>query len=174
MASEPGSAGLRFRPAGDADWPLIWPVFEQVVRAADTYAYDPDTDFDAGRTLWLAGPPDQAWLVTDEQDAALGSYKAGPNRAGPGAHVATASYLVAEASRGRGIGRAMVLHSLQQARDAGYRGLQFNAVAASNVYAIKLYHDLGFRTVGAVPGGFRHPEQGFVDLLVMYYDLTAP
>jgi len=164
---------LRFRPAGEADWPLIWPVFEQVVRAGDTYAYDPDTDFEAGRALWLAGPPDQVWLVTDEQGTMLGSYKTGPNRAGPGGHVATASYLVAEAARGRGIGRAMVLHSLEQARAGGYRGVQFNAVAASNEYAIKLYHDLGFRTVGAVPGGFRHPEQGFVDLLVMYYDLTA-
>lgn len=163
----------RFRPATEADWPLIWPVFEQVVRAADSYAYDPATDFETGRTLWLAGPPDRAWLVTDEQDMVLGSYKTGPNRAGPGAHVATASYLVSEASRGRGIGRAMVLHSLAQARAGGYRGLQFNAVAASNVYAIKLYHDLGFRTVGAVPGGFRHPAQGFVDLLVMYHDLTA-
>jgi L-amino acid N-acyltransferase YncA len=172
VASGPATE-LRFRPADAADWPLIWPVFEQVVRAADTYAYDPDTDFEAGRTLWLAGPPDQAWLVTDEQGAVLGSYKTGPNRPGPGAHVANASYLVAEATRGRGIGRAMVLHSLQQARAGGYRGLQFNAVAASNVYAIKLYHDLGFQTVGAVPGAFRHPEQGFVDLLVMYYDLTA-
>jgi GNAT superfamily N-acetyltransferase len=172
VASEPATE-LRFRPATGVDWPLIWPVFEQVVRAADSYAYAPDTDFDTGRTLWLAGPPDQAWLVTDEQDAVLGSYKTGPNRAGPGAHVATASYLVAEASRGRGIGRAMVLHSLEQARTGNYRGLQFNAVAASNVYAIKLYHDLGFQTVGAVPGGFRHPELGFVDLLVMYYDLTA-
>ena len=172
MASSP-AIDPRFRPADEADWPLIWPVFEQVVRAADTYAYDPDTDFEAGRTLWLAGPPDQAWLVTDEHGTVLGSYKTGPNRAGPGAHVATASYLVAEAARGRGIGRAMVLHSLEQARTGGYRGLQFNAVAASNVYAIKLYHDLGFQTVGAVPGAFRHPEQGFVDLLVMYYDLTS-
>ncbi|HET6209148.1 MAG TPA: GNAT family N-acetyltransferase [Jatrophihabitans sp.] len=165
--------GLRFRLASAADWPLIWPIFQQVVRAADTYTYDPATDREAGRALWLAGEPDRVWLVTDDRDAVLGSYKTGPNRAGPGAHVATASYLVAAGSRGRGIGRAMVLHSLEQARAGGYRGLQFNAVAASNVYAIKLYHDLGFQTVGAVPGGFCHPEQGFVDLLVMYYDLTG-
>src|SRR6185437_9015163 len=146
----------------------------QVMQAGDTYTYDPATDFEAGRALWMAGPPDRTWLVCDQaEDVVLGSYKTGPNRAGPGAHVATASYLVAADARGRGIGRAMVLHSLEQARAGGYRGIQFNAVAASNVYAVKLYHDLGFRTVGAVPGGFRHPEQGFVDLLVMYYDLTA-
>ena len=65
----------------------------------------------------------------------------------------------------------MVLHSLEQARAAGYRGLQFNAVAASNVYAGKLYLDLGFTVIGTVPGGFCHPEQGFVDLLIMFHEL---
>ncbi|HJQ01866.1 MAG TPA: GNAT family N-acetyltransferase [Jatrophihabitans sp.] len=168
------ASGVRFRPAAAADWPRIWPIFRQVMQAGDTYAYDPAIDFETGRTVWLAPAPDRTWLVSDQtEDVVLGSYKTGPNRAGPGAHVATASYLVAADARGRGIGRAMVLHSLEQARAGGYRGLQFNAVAASNVYAVKLYHDLGFQTVGAVPGGFRHPEQGFVDLLIMYYDLTG-
>ncbi len=41
----------------------------------------------------------------------------------------------------------------------------------SNTYAIRLYEDLGFRTLGAVPGGFAHPQRGFVDLLIMYRDL---
>jgi ribosomal protein S18 acetylase RimI-like enzyme len=165
---------LRFRLASAADWRRIWPIFQQVVQAADTYAYDPATDFDAGRAIWLAtDDPDRTWLVSDKQGAVLASYKTGLNRAGPGSHIATASYLVAADVRGRGIGRAMVLHSLEQARAGGYRGFQFNAVAASNVHAVKLYQDLGFRTVGAVPGGFRHPEQGFVDLLIMYSDLTG-
>jgi hypothetical protein len=44
-------------------------------------------------------------------------------------------------------------------------------VAASNGYAIKLYQDLGFETIGTVPAGFRHPEQGLVDLLIMFHPL---
>ncbi|HEU5271354.1 MAG TPA: GNAT family N-acetyltransferase [Jatrophihabitans sp.] len=167
------SAELRFRPAEAADWPAIWPVFQQVVTAADTYPYDPATDFAGGREIWLAPPPDRAWLVTDTDGTVLGTYKTGPNRAGPGAHVATASYMVAAAARGRGVGRAMVLHSIEQSRAGGFRGIQFNAVAATNTSAIKLYEDLGFRVIGAVPGGFRHPQQGFVDLLIMYLDLTG-
>jgi L-amino acid N-acyltransferase YncA len=163
---------LHLRPATEADWPQLWPILQEIVQAADTYTYDPAMDAEAGLRTWLPGPPDQAWLVSDERGTVLGSYKTGPNRAGPGAHVATASYIVAAAARGRGVGRAMVLHSLDQARAGGFRGIQFNAVAASNVYAVKLYQDLGFDIVGAVPGGFRHPEQGFVDLLVMYRDLT--
>jgi ribosomal protein S18 acetylase RimI-like enzyme len=164
---------LHFRPASVADWPRLWPILQEIVLAQDTYTYDPAMDAEAGRRTWLPGPPDQAWLVSDERGTVLGSYKTGPNRAGPGAHVATASYIVAASARGRGVGRAMVLHSLDQARAGGFRGIQFNAVAASNVYAVKLYEDLGFDIVGAVPGAFRHPELGYVDLLVMYRDLSG-
>jgi ribosomal protein S18 acetylase RimI-like enzyme len=78
---------------------------------------------------------------------------------------------VAAPARGRGIGRRLVEHSLEQARAAGYLGVQFNAVAASNGYAIKLYQDLGFETIGTVPAGFRHPGQGLVDLLIMFQPL---
>ena len=53
------------------------------------------------------------------------------------------------------------------------RGIQFNAVVATNVYAVALYEDLGFSVTGRIPGGFRHPEHGFVDLLIMYCDLIG-
>ena len=198
-ASEPAggrTASLAFRPASTSDWPLIWPFWRQIVAAGDTYCYDPAMSQEAGRQLWFGAPPDQVWLVADGQHTAagvgpdpaavlagpdataaldpgavLGSYRLGPNKAGPGSHIASASYMVSEAARGRGVGRAMVLHSLEQASAAGYRGLQFNAVAASNQHAVALYLDLGFAVIGTVPGGFRHPEKGFVDLLIMFHPL---
>ena len=177
--SSPGTGGRpQCRLATDSDWPLIWPFWQQIVAAGDTYCYDPATGYEAGRRMWFGSPPDQVWLVTEgdpgshgESGTVLGSYRIGPNKAGPGSHVGTASYMVSAAARGKGIGRAMVLHCLEQASAAGYRGIQFNAVAASNVYAVKLYVDLGFEVIGTVPGGFRHPEQGFVDLLIMYQPL---
>lgn len=204
--SEPdGGDGVRFRRADEADWPLIWPFWHQVVAAGDTYCYEPAMGYDAGRRLWFGSAADQVWLVTpgrssetrsdfarpDEQyryassgtvtdggsspgsgsAAVLGSYRLGPNKAGPGSHIGTASYMVSEAARGRGAGRAMVLHCLDQARAAGFRGLQFSAVAASNGSAVKLYLDLGFTVIGTVPGGFSHPTQGFVDLLIMFHPL---
>jgi GNAT superfamily N-acetyltransferase len=158
---------------------LIWPFWRQITAAGDTYCYDPAMGYDAGRRLWFGSPPDQVWLVTSGDpagvpasdggpSAALGTYRLGPNKAGPGAHIGTASYMVSEAARGRGIGRAMVLHSLDQAAAAGYRGIQFNAVAASNAHAVTLYLELGFSVIGTVPGGFAHPQQGFVDLLIMF------
>ena len=162
---------VAFRRAEVDDWPLIWPIFAEIVRAGDTYAYDPATTSDEAASLWLERAPSQTWVALVDGEL-LGTYKTGPNRPGPGAHVATASYMVAASARGQGIGRAMVEHSLAQARHAGFRGLQFNAVVASNVHAVKLYQELGFDIVGRVPEAFRHPQQGYVDLLVMYADLS--
>lgn len=164
---------VEIRPADAADWPSIWPIFEQVVRAGDTYTYDPALTSDEGAALWLEPSPGSTWAAELDGEV-LGSYKTGPNRPGPGRHIATASYMVAAAARGQGIGRAMVQHSLALARQAGFRGMQFNAVAASNAGAVKLYSDLGFSVVGRLPGAFAHPQQGYVDLLVMFADLTQP
>jgi ribosomal protein S18 acetylase RimI-like enzyme len=101
----------------------------------------------------------------------VGTYHLGPNHAGPGGHVASASYMVAAGVRGQGVGRRLVEHSLDRARAGGYLGMQFNAVAATNASAIGLYEQLGFETIGVVPRAFRHPTAGLVGLHVMYRDL---
>ena len=51
--------------------------------------------------------------------------------------------------------------------------MQFNAVAATNTHAIALYRRLGFTTIGLVPGGFRHPSAGYVDLHIMFRPLVV-
>ncbi|WP_010476366.1 acetyltransferase, partial [Streptomyces somaliensis] len=61
--------------------------------------------------------------------------------------------------------------SLRWAKEAGFRGMQFNAVAQTNTHAVRLYEDLGFRIVGTVPDAFRHPTRGYTGLHVMYRPL---
>ncbi|WP_448641238.1 GNAT family N-acetyltransferase [Geodermatophilus sp. URMC 63] len=97
----------------------------------------------------------------------------GPNRPGRGSHVATASFLVAPAAQGRGVGRVLGGHVLAWARAAGYRGIQFNAVVETNTPAVTLWRSLGSGVVGTVPGAFRHPEHGYVGLHVVYLDPTG-
>jgi GNAT superfamily N-acetyltransferase len=163
---------VRFLEATDADWPLIWPVWHEVVQRGDTYTFDPRSSTDDGRRIWLQPAPAQVWIATDDgSDLVLGTYLLKPNQPGPGAHVANAGFMVSSAARGRGIGRALAEHCLQQARDAGYLGMQFNAVVATNHGAIKLWYALGFETIGTVPRAFRHPVDGLVDLHIMYRDL---
>ena len=80
--------------------------------------------------------------------------------------------MVSASARGRGLGRAMAKHCLSEARRLGFRAMQFNYVIATNTAAIRLWQDLGFKTVGTLPDAFCHPEKGFVDVYVMYRSLV--
>jgi hypothetical protein len=62
----------------------------------------------------------------------------------------------------------MCLHSLDVARQRGFRAMQFNFVVSTNERAVHVWTSLGFATVGRLPGAFLHPTLGYVDALVMY------
>jgi GNAT superfamily N-acetyltransferase len=158
------------RPATEEDWPRIWPFFEATVRAGETYAYPLDLTPEAGRDLWMADPP-SATVVLEAGGELLGSAKMGPNRPGHGAHIGTASFMVAPEARGRGVGRALGEYVVQWHRDQGFRGIQFNAVVETNTAAVALWRSLGFEIVGTVPGAFRSPTHGYVGLHVMFLAL---
>jgi L-amino acid N-acyltransferase YncA len=159
------------RDATAEDWPAIWPIYTQIVRRADTFSYDPATGEEAAREMWLVPSPGRATVAVDEDGAIVGTANMYANRPGPGDHVAGGNFMVAAGHRGQGVGRALLEDSLQWARRAGFRAMQFNAVAESNTPAIRLYERAGFVTVGRVPGAFRHPDQGEVALLVMHRPL---
>ena len=162
------------REYATGDWDEVWPIVREVVRAADTYTYDPAMTEHEARDVWIGRPDPSALTLVAAEDGGriLGTAKAGRNRPGPGGHVSTASFMVAADARGRGVGRELVGHVLGWARGQGYAGMQFNAVAASNVHAVRLYEALGFRIVGTVPGAFDHPRLGRVGLHVMYCDFA--
>lgn len=158
---------MEIRTYADADWPQVWPIIEEVVRAADTFPYDPAMTERQARDVWVEPPPGLT-VVAVRDGQVLGTAKTGPNKQGPGAHIATASYMVAGRARGTGVGGALVRFTLDWAREHGYAGMQFNAVAATNLTAVALYERLGFQLIGTIPGGFQHPEQGRVGLHIMY------
>jgi ribosomal protein S18 acetylase RimI-like enzyme len=95
-------------------------------------------------------------------------YKMGPNFPDLGAHVASATYVVDAATQGRGVGRALVEHSLERARAEGFLAMQFNYVVSTNGPAVALYRKLGFAVVGTLPEAFRHGRRGLVDVFVMH------
>lgn len=109
-----------------------------------------------------------ASFVAEEGGRTIGTYYIKANAAGGGAHVCNCGYVTSTAAQGRGIARAMCLHSQDQARALGYKAMQFNMVLASNVGALALWHKLGFETVGVLPRVFDHPSRGLVDAHVMY------
>jgi L-amino acid N-acyltransferase YncA len=159
---------LTVRPATDDDWPRIWPFFEAIVRAGETYAFPPDLTVESGRPWWMEQPPSYTVVAVDADGAVLGSAKWGPNRPGRGAHVSTASFMVDPGARGRGVGRVLAEHVVAAAREAGFDGMQFNAVVETNTAAVALWRSLGFQVVGTVPGAFDSATRGKVGLHVMY------
>jgi GNAT superfamily N-acetyltransferase len=161
---------MTIRPAVDADWPVIWPFFIDTVRAGETYAYPADLTVEQGRDLWLS---DQHVVVLEVDGVVLGTAKMGPNRPANGAHIGTASFMVAPEARGRGVGRALGEYVVAWHRDAGFRGIQFNAVVETNTAAVRLWQSLGFEIVGTVPGAFLSKERGYVGLHVMYLALVV-
>lgn len=155
----------------DDDWPEVWSVIEQVVRAGDTFPFPVDLTEPEARGIWLENGPGGRVTVATEGDAVVGTAKMGRNRPGPGAHVATASYMVAADARGRGVGRALVVDSLEWARASGFAAMQFNAVVATNTGAVRLYESLGFTVVGTVPRAHELPSGERVGLSIMHVDL---
>ncbi|HEV2784162.1 MAG TPA: GNAT family N-acetyltransferase [Actinophytocola sp.] len=162
---------MEIRDATADDWPAIWPFFHQIVAAGETYAYDRDTTSDRGREIWMLDPPGRTVVAVERDATVIGSAKTHPNQGGPGAHVATASFMVDPAHSGQGVGRALGEYVLDLARAKGYRAMQFNAVVEANTRAVALWRSLGFEIVGTVPEAFHHPVKGYVGLHVMYRKL---
>ena len=153
------------------DWVQVWPFFDRIVRAGETYAYPPDLTSEQARALWTMRSPGQT-VVLVEEGRVLGSATMGPNRPGRGDHVGTASFMVSEQARGRGVGRRLGEHVVQWHRDQGYRAIQFNAVVETNHAAVRLWQSLGFRVVGTVPEAFDSATHGLVGLHVMHLALA--
>ena len=161
---------IEVREATKADWPQIWSIFEATVRAGETYTYDPGMTSAQARDMWLSTPP-RSTVVAETDGVVLGTATMGPNREGRGAHMGTASFMVAPEAQGRGVGRALGSHVVDWHRAHGFRGIVFNAVVETNTAAVRLWQDLGFTIVGTVPGAFESTRHGRVGLHVMYLDL---
>lgn len=165
-------AGLSIRRAGRSDGAALSDLLIPVFRAGDTYTIDPAITSEDALAYWCAA--DKTVFLVEAEGVALGSYYIRPNQAGGGAHVCNCGFVTALAARGQGVARAMLAHALTEAVEQGYRAIQFNFVVSTNSRAIAIWEGAGFRTVGRLPGAFRHPAEGYVDALVMWKDLEQP
>jgi ribosomal protein S18 acetylase RimI-like enzyme len=159
---------MLIRDATPDDWPAIWPFLRRIVAAGDTFSWDPDTGEAEARAMWIQEPPGRTVVAVDPDGTVVGTAETHPNHGGGGAHVANAGFMVDPDHAGRGVGRALGEHVLEQARADGYRAMVFNAVVATNVPAVALWRKLGFEVVATIPEGFHHPVEGYVGLHVMY------
>ena len=95
------------------------------------------------------------------------------NNVGRCGHICNASYAVRAAARGKGAGELLVRDCIVQARQLGFRILQFNAVVKTNTAARRLYQKLGFAELGEIPGGFHMPDGRYESIIPYYLPLTG-
>lgn len=161
---------VTLRPAIEADFPALWPIFQSVVASGTTYVFAADTPQADAFAYWF-GPGVRTW-VAEADGKIAGMYKIVANQRDRGAHVANASFMVDSGHAGGGMGRAMGRDCLRQARALGFRAMQFNFVVSTNQPAVDLWRSLGFAIVGTLPGAFRHDTLGYVDAYVMFRSLA--
>lgn len=160
---------MLIRAATGSDDEAIWAVLEPTIRAGETLMLPTDISPATALAYWRS--PAHEVFLADADGEVVGTYYLRVNQQGHGDHVANCGYATAAWASGRGVARAMCLHSLDRARGRGLRAMQFNCVVASNERAVQLWRSCGFDIVGRVPDTFRHPRLGSVDTLVMYRGL---
>jgi ribosomal protein S18 acetylase RimI-like enzyme len=162
------SHALTIRDATDADWPAMWAFMEPIVRAGETFSWDPALPEQRARAFWVQPPPGATLVAVDANGRIVGTAEIAPNHGGGAAHVANAGFMVDAGAGGRGVGRALGEAAMKRARADGFRAMVFNAVVSSNERAVALWQSLGFQILTTVPEGFRHPTHGYVGLHIMH------
>ena len=153
----------------DADgiWAILGPIFSQ----GETYCQPRDVSKKDGLEYWSGGS--HRTFVALLEDEIVGTYFLTPNQKGGGEHVCNCGFASAAAHRGKGIARKLLDHSIESALEAGFLDMQFNFVISTNEIALQLWQRNGFEIVGRLPGAFRHPSKGLVDVFVMYKHLDS-
>src|SRR6266699_2767513 len=160
---------MLIRPAADGDKSAIWAIMEPIIRAGETYTLPRDMDKVSELAYWF--PDEREVFVAEDNGDIVGTYYLQANQRGGGAHVANCGYMTAVSATGRGVASAMCTHSLDRARERGFRAMQFNFVVSTNERAVRLWQSFGFEIAGTLPGAFLHPALGYVDAYVMCRDL---
>ena len=157
------------RKAVTKDLNAIWEIFHQVVKEGYSYVFHPDTPRTDLDKYWT-GPEFHVW-VAEINNKVVGSYYLKPNYTGLGSHIANAGYCVHNQHIGSGIGKQMCEHSINSAKELGFKAMQFNFVVASNHGAIKIWEQFDFKIIGTIPNAFQHQKLGLTDAHIMYRSL---
>lgn len=160
---------IKIRQATESDFLEIWRIFQNVIAKGDTYVNRGETTREEAHAKWMNGSAKT--FIAKIDDKIIGAYLLKPNQVDRGSHIGNASYIVDKNCRGAGVGKALALHSISQAKIFGYKAIQFNFVVSTNSAAVKLWQSVGFRIIGTIPQAFNHKDLGFVDAHIMFREL---
>lgn len=161
---------ITVRPYEPQDIPAMNAIWNEVVEEGIAFPQEETLDADSGEAFFASQTYCGVAQDTDSGDV-VGLYILHPNNIGRCGHLCNASYAVKSGLRGQHIGEKLVTDCMAQAKEAGFRILQFNAVVATNFGARHLYEKLGFVPLGVIPGGFRMPDGTYEDIVPHYIQL---
>ena len=157
---------IHIRKAEPKDQDSIWQIIRQVIAEGDSYVFAPDSSRNDMLNYWCG--PDKHTYVAEIDDTIAGTFFLTDNFPDLGSHVANAGYMTLPSAFGKGIGRTMGEFSLREAKNLGYRAMQFNIVVKTNERAIRLWQNLGFEIIGEVPDAFHYRDERYVNVCIMW------
>ncbi len=159
---------MEIRAYRESDVPEMVRVWNEVVEEGVAFPQLEPLDEESGKAFFAA----QTHCGVAEDDGKIvGMYILHPNNVGRCGHIANASYAVDSTCRGKHIGEQLVRDCLAQAKEHGFKILQFNAVVENNIHARHLYERLGFVQLGTIPGGFKMKDGSYQNICLYYYEL---
>lgn len=152
----------------DSDLDSMIGIWNEIVSEGIAFPQEEILDLKTGKEFFKS----QTYTgVAVKDDEIVGLYILHPNNVGRCNHISNASYAVKSGLRGHHIGEKLVLDSIRQAKESGFRILQFNAVVEDNLIARHLYEKLGFTQLGAIPKGFRLKNGAYTNICPYYIEL---
>lgn len=159
---------MEIRAYRESDVPEMVRVWNEVVEEGVAFPQLEPLDGESGKAFFAA----QTYCGVAEDDGKIvGMYILHPNNVGRCGHIANASYAVDSRCRGKHIGEQLVYDCLAQAKEHGFKIMQFNAVVENNIHARHLYERLGFVQLGTIPGGFKMKDGSYQNICLYYYQL---
>ena len=158
---------IRRGTAADIDG--VWEVLEPIIKAGDTLVHAPDSTKEKIIDLYFAD--DKFLYVAEHEDKVVGVFYIKANQPDLGSHVANAGYMVHQNYRGYGLAEKMCRFSLVEAKNLGFRAMQFNIVVSTNEVAIRIWKKCGFEILAILPKVFQHSKLGLTDAFVMFQEL---
>lgn len=158
------------RKYSESDLPEMIRIWNEIVEDGIAFPQEEPLDDKTGKEFF-SSQTHCGVAVGEDSGHIYGMYILHPNNVGRCGHICNASYGVEKATRGLHIGEKLVLDCVSQAKNYGYKILQFNAVVESNVHARHLYERIGFKQLGTIPGGFRMPDGSFENICPYFIEV---
>ncbi|MFW2405403.1 MAG: N-acetyltransferase family protein [Gammaproteobacteria bacterium] len=145
---------MNIRLADAADLPAVVDIYNEAIADRNATA-DLSPVSVEGRAAWLSEHPPDTYpvFVAERGGGVVGWCSLSPYRPGRMAlrHTAEISYYIARASRGTGVGSALIAHAIERCPELGLKTL-FAIVLDINPASPSILGKFGFEEWGRLPG----------------------